>query len=350
MQVQGKNWQVDAQCELWAWEDLVGADAAVSLPMRLIRAVVTFFDLFVSGTIFRYFRANLRYAMFALFPPLQIALFAAGSWIVARLVTSWLDLSGKVEIASAAVIALILFIMLLQWPGRRWRVQQALDDWILARDYVLGRRAGLDARLDEFVDGLLARAAQPGIDEIIIVGHSLGAIFALDIVARALARDPQFARKSASVCVLTVGATIPKCTLHPAARPLREKIARVVNEPSVFWAEYQARDDAISFYKFDPVALQKIDDDQLAGKPIIRRVHIHDMLQPATFAKHNWRFLRLHYQFVMANDRPAAYDYFMMMCGPVRFAQWTVAPRGILDFVSPDGAARAPVAAAEPAL
>jgi hypothetical protein len=131
-----------------------------------------------------------------------------------------------------------------------------------------------------------------------------------------------------------VGATIPKCALHPAGQRLRDQIKRVVDERSIHWAEYQARADAISFYRFDPVTLRRISGraDKLDGKPLIRRLQIHDVLHPKTFAKYRLRVLRLHYQFVMANERRAPYDYFMMICGPLPVASWTTTPAGLLDF------------------
>ena len=59
---------------------------------------------------------------------------------------------------------------------------------------------------------------------------------------------------------------------------IRDTIARAVAEPSIAWTEYQSRDDTISFYRFDPVALKRIAGDRLDGKPVIRRVQIHDMV------------------------------------------------------------------------
>src|SRR6266566_3549843 len=164
----------------------------------------------------------------------------------------------------------------------------------------------------------------------------------LDVIVRALARDAGFARRGAAVCVLTIGATIPKFALHPRAQTIRARIARVVNEPSIAWTEYQSRADTISFYKFDPVSLRRIDDDRLDGKPVIRRVQIHDMLLPETFERCRTHVLRLHYRSVMANDRRAPYDYFLMACGPVSFADWTRSPLGFLDFLAADGTYRDP--------
>jgi pimeloyl-ACP methyl ester carboxylesterase len=303
---------------------------------------------------FRYIVANQRYAIFFLFPILSVVLFAAVGWFFARLLTGFVGLDGFNAVALGVPAGLLLFLALMRWPGRRWRVEQLLDDWVCAHDYIHGGRPDIDARLDRFAETLLARAREGGLDEIVLVGHSLGAMLVLDVIVRALARDAGFARRGAAVSVLTIGATIPKFALHPRAQAIRARIARVVAEPSVAWTEYQSRADTISFYKFDPVSLRRIDDDRLDGKPVIRRVQIHDMLLPETFERCRTHVLRLHYRSVMANDRRAPYDYFLMACGPVSFANWTTSPLGFLDFLAADGTYRDPapsrVAAAQPSL
>jgi hypothetical protein len=50
--------------------------------------------------------------------------------------------------------------------------------------------------------------------------------------------------------------------------------------------------------------------------------------------------LRLHYRSVMANDRRAPYDYFLMVCGPAPFLDWTMSQVGLLDLVAADGTYR----------
>ena len=303
----GPNWQVEAVHEILLWDDIVRGDFTRPLPLRLFKALRAYLDFIVTGTMFRYILANQRYAIFFLFPILSVVLFAVAGWLFARLLTGFIGLDGFSAAALGVPAGLVLFLVLMRWPGRRWRV-----------------------------------------------GHSLGAMLALDVIVRALARDASFARRGAAVCVLTIGATIPKFALHPRAQAIRARIARVVNEPSIAWTEYQSRADTISFYKFDPVSLRRIDDDRLDGKPVIRRVQIHDMLLPETFERCRTHVLRLHYRSVMANDRRSPYDYFLMACGPVSFADWTRSPLGFLDFLAADGTYRDPapsrVAAAQPSL
>ena len=322
------DWSVATDYELLVWDDLIRADMQRPIPVRMAKAARTYADLFWTGTILRYFSANGRYAMFSLFPLFQLVLLASVAWGLALVGANSLEIGfvGRV------VIWLALFALLLRWPGYRWRLHQALDDWILADDYIHGRRQDLESRLERFAERLVTAARAGEADEIVVVGHSLGAMLAVDVVARALRLDPALTRHGSRVCILTVGATIPKCALHPRAVRVRRTIQDVLQAKDVFWAEYHSRDDAISFYKFDPASLKRVAEDQIEGKPVIRRVQIHDMMRPETFARNRFRFLRLHYQPVMANDRRAAYDYFMMMCGPLPLSRWTRSPKGLLDF------------------
>src|SRR5271155_6130598 len=114
---------------------------------------------------------------------------------------------------------------------------------------MLRRRADLDARVDAFADCVVARARHDGVDEIIIAGHSLGATLVIDLLARALARDPDLGKHGPKLGVLTIGATIPKLALHPGGGWVRDAARRLAAAPSLSWAEFQARDDVISFHK-----------------------------------------------------------------------------------------------------
>src|SRR5262249_14511427 len=146
----GASWQVDAVHELLAWDDIIRGDLAGPLPARLLNAARAYFDFIATGTMFRYIKANQRYAGFFLFPLFQLALFAAVAWFFASFALQWLGLTGLGAASASAVIALVVFVALLQWPGRRWGVQHALDDWIFSWQVIHGRRPDVDARIDHF--------------------------------------------------------------------------------------------------------------------------------------------------------------------------------------------------------
>jgi hypothetical protein len=363
---QAPGWQVVTVYELLDWSDIVRGELKRPSARRLCEGLATFAEFISSGTARRYFTANWRYGMFFLVPFLNVFLFAAlailaadyvGTAVAAALAST---LGG---IAAAAAAALLVFAALMRWPGERWRVPQALADWIFAREYMLGRHPKMNARIEAFVSRVVACARRADAEEIVIAGHSLGAMVAVDVLARAFDRDPALGRHGPKLNLLTVGATIPKLALHPRGAWLRESVRRLAAEPSLTWAEYQARDDFISFHKFDPVRLARLDDSPppspppqaregksiypppLAGEgtervdgPIIRRVQIHQMLSAPTLRRLRFSYMRLHYQFVMANERRAAYDYFMLMCGPAPFRRTVTQPNGPADLYGADGA------------
>ena len=135
------NWQVEAVHEALLWDDIVRGDFTRPLPLRLFKAARAYLDFIVTGTMFRYIFANQRYAGFFLFPILSVILFAAGGWLVARLLTAFLGLQGMSAAAVGLAAGVAVFLVLLRWPGRRSRVQQ--------HDYIHGRvRISIPASID----------------------------------------------------------------------------------------------------------------------------------------------------------------------------------------------------------
>jgi hypothetical protein len=387
---QAPGWQVVTVFELLDWSDIVRGELKRPAARRLAQGLATFAEFIWSGTAWRYFTANWRYGMFFLVPFLNVFLFAALAILAADYVGT--AVAAALEstlggIAAATAAALLVFAALMRWPGERWRVPQALADWIFAREYMLGRHPKMNARIEAFVARVVACARRADTQEIVIAGHSLGAMVAVDVLARAFDRDPTLGHHGPKLNLLTVGATIPKLALHPRGAWLRESVRRLAAEPSLTWAEYQARDDFISFHKFDPVKLTRLPNPSaplgarasrplfdrgtpdrfaltskagetpaLPGEgreggdgPIIRRVQIHQMLSAPTLRRLRFSYMRLHYQFVMANERRAAYDYFMLMCGPAPFRRTVTQPDGPADLYGTDGAYAAPSLPAESA-
>jgi len=344
----GLNWSVETTYEPLLWDDIVRSDDAQPMWRRLLLSVQVFLNMVGSGASFRYCSANWQYALFFLFPYAAIGLFALVAIVIAETGIDVTGLSGPLGSILTGVSAVGIFFVLLHLLGRRWRVSQAFDDWIFSWDYLYARRADIDQRIDQFRERLIKRASDEKLDEILIVGHSMGAAVALEVLTRALAHDRNFARQGAPVSLLTVGSTIPKFTLHPAGERFRRYAEQIVKEPSISWAEYHARADLISFYKFDPVRLTRFYGDQRRGKPILRRIKMRQMLKQSSYWSYRLRFMRLHYQFVMANECRAAYDYFMMVCGPVPFSRMVLTAGGAAELIASDSSLITPDAAGAP--
>jgi pimeloyl-ACP methyl ester carboxylesterase len=332
----GPNWRTGVTFELLRWDDLVQRDAERGMLSRLYQSWLTLFEFVLNGTLFRYVSANWKYAAFFVFPYLAVVLFGVGSIAIAYAATRLSGFTGVWAAVCTAFIAVVIFMALVRWLGPRRRINHVLDDAIFSRQFLHGQRPEVEKRIDDFAGKILEKIRKADVDEIVVIGHSLGAALAIAAVARSLRQDPQLGRSGPPLCVLTVGATIPKFALHPSGEQFRQATRAIADEISIRWAEYQARDDAISFYRFDPVTLKRVGRENLDGRPNIRRVQVHSMMDPASFRRHRWNFMRLHYQFLMGNDQRSVYDYCMITCGPLEFDRIT-APSGAVGRFQADG-------------
>ncbi|NJL08178.1 MAG: hypothetical protein HC900_07870, partial [Methylacidiphilales bacterium] len=152
--------------------------------------------------------------------------------------------------------------------------------------------------------------------------------------------DPAPQRRLA---LMTVGSSILKIGLHPAATQLRRDASIVASSPKVFWVEYQALVDIINFYKCNPAQEMGLEVERL---PEVRTVRIRKMLNEKTYRRFRGDFFRMHRQFVMGNERRYHYDYFMILCGPVPLEARVFSPETAMAAVSADGVVAAPGAEA----
>ncbi len=233
----------------------------------------------------------------------------------------------------APLAAVAVFVALLHWPGRPMYLAYIMDDWIFAHQLVHRNRPGLNERLDRFAAELAARMRDARYDEVVFAAHSLGGAMQPEIVDRAFRRDPDIAR-ARGLNLLSVGSSLLKIGLHPAARWLREAVARVSGHAAIVWVEYQARADIINFFNVDPIAAMGL---PRTGKPIVQNARIRNMLDKATYRRFQLDFFRLHRQLGMANDRRYFYDFFMICCGPVAIEARAKFPDAMVGLFGDDG-------------
>lgn len=326
----GPNWHVHTSYRFFRWDDVIAADGRKPLWRRVVAGLIAFFDYIGGGALWGYFRTNWRYALFFLYPYLLFAGLVVIAWLLG-------SAAGRLVGSSlvGAAVGIAAFIALMHWPARWLLLPQLFDDWAFARTYIRDREPVIEQRLDRTARELSIAAHQGEVDEIIIIGHSLGAVLAIDLVDRALKLDPELGKTGARVAVLSVGSSILKIGLHRGARRFHAAVTGVASAPGIFWVEYQALTDVMNFYKTDPIVEMKL---SAATHPLIRTVRIKNMLDPAIYKRIRRNFFRVHCQFVSGNDRRAPYDFFMLMCGPLTAEQQARSPEGAASAIGPDGA------------
>lgn len=304
-----RAWTVTTDFNFLVLDKIVLADFARPLPVRLGKYLAAFADFVVSGTALRIFAKAWRFGLYFLFPFVMVAVFALLGYAAATVAAPWLGWASW-------LLGLAVFGVAQAALGKRWPVNHLMDLWSFSLNFIRGRRPDAEALMQRFAAAITASAATGGYDEIILVGHSTGGVLMLDIAARCLELDTQFSQRANHVALLTLGSTALKAGYHPAAKPFRAGVQRLVDDGKLEWVEIQCMTDIINLHRTDPVAEMKL--DRAAGRafPLVRDIRIKDMLQPETYKRIKRNFFRVHYQYIFGNTKPYWYDFFQICCGP----------------------------------
>jgi hypothetical protein len=337
----GPNWQVATRYEFLRLEGVIRANMAEPMRRQLPRAIAWAADDLISGTVARIFRAAWRFELHLLYFQmllwLWLALSLAGGLIAALALARLGGLPQPAAIAIGAGIGIACFL-LLRPLADRLQVVQINNCWPYLREFARGEASAFDAPIDGYAARIVAAARAGACDEIVVVGHSAAGVTACAVMARAFELDPDVGRGEAKVVLLTLGSVMPAAALHPAAQRMRDVVARLASEPSLTWIDCVSRKDVMNFWDFDPVAGIGVEVGGARCNPLVWRVRFKEVVSPEYYRRLRLSFFRLHYQFIMSGDRPAPYDYLMLVAGPVAIPDWARHPNQMAAAFAEDGA------------
>src|SRR3954467_7278810 len=314
------DWQTRTSYDFLRFEDFIQRDLASPIWQTVFHAVWIYWRLVFGGTIARFWRANWRFATFITYPHfllLNEALLAAGVALVFRWGLEAIGVPGLFSVAAAATLFVALLGGILKYTENRTYLLYLLSDTIWTWEFSHRQRPEWDRRIDRFAQHLVNVAKTSDAQEIVIVGHSSGSFLGVEILARALKLDPDLGRHGRRIVLLTLGGNFPIVGFHAASRDFRDHLRQLAIEPSIDWIDCQSRKDVMNFYPFDPIAGHGIEVGAARRNPTIVPVRFREIIKPEHYDRFRWKFFRVHFQFVMANERPHAYDFFMIVCGPV---------------------------------
>jgi hypothetical protein len=216
-----------------------------------------------------------------------------------------------------ALVAAGLWWAALAWE-RRLNTTWLLRIYQFAGDWRRGLTPTLPPRLDRLAHEILQRLAEPEVDEVLVVGFSVGSLLAVSAVARVQERAAAAGVTSLDrLSLMTLGHCIPLLGLMAGADAYRAELARLGQDPQVHWVDFSSPTDWGSFALVDPLAICLGPAD--ATRPHSPRMlspRFHTMFEPAAYAQMISNKRRMHLQYLMAGERPALYDYFAITAGP----------------------------------
>lgn len=329
----------ETRYDVLLWDDIVARDFARSRFLSVALLIVGTLQTILSGLLFRFYRLSWKYGNVILYPFVMVILLAALSVAIAALVHAhlgdWFGHSLGLPLwvsLPLGVIAGLVWIKAIEAFLNRVFFWQLLNDWVFNWQHGQGRRPDYERRLDTFAEHILSSVAARdeaghSTDEVMIVGHSSGGLTAAEVAARVLARDASIGTSGANLSLATLGSGLPLVAMQPAAARLRGEIARLVTDRRIVWCDFHAPQDWMNFPGFNPLHDLKL---RLCGQPVanplVRSARFRDLLCPETYRRVRFRPFRMHFQFLLANERPGAYDFFAMTLGPRRLREQVLAP------------------------
>jgi pimeloyl-ACP methyl ester carboxylesterase len=337
------DWQTRTSYDFLRWEDLIQRDLAAPIWGTVFQAIWIYWRLVFSGTIARFWKAHWRFATFITYPHVVLLLEALFTFGIAFGFEKGLEALGipaSFSIAAAAALFVAGLGTLLKYTENSTYLLYLLSDTIWTWEFSHRNRPEWDERIDRFAQYLADVARESDAEEIVVVGHSSGSFLGAEILARALKLDPALGRHGPRIVLLTIGGNFPIVGFHAVSKDFRDHVRLLAIEPSIDWIDCQSRKDVMNFYPFDPVAGHGIDVGDSRRNPTIVSVRFREIIKPEHYNMFRWKFFRVHFQFVMANERPHAYDFFMIVCGPIPLSERMARPEAALAIATGDAPMR----------
>jgi pimeloyl-ACP methyl ester carboxylesterase len=337
-------WDIDAEIEGQAcrtrydflrWDDVVRANWMPGHARYLMATLGATWRFAASGVLWRMFKGS-RSGFWVCFGPFAVLLFIV-------LLAASLG-GGAIAAWRSTGLSAWTGLAVLLTAGGGWALSRlsrtAENDWFMGwvmRSYWFTSRQArddtpdLDARLDAHATYLLDALANQDFDEILLVGHSSGAMMAMIIAARAAGRsraamqDPRFG-------LLTLGQCLPILSFQPQARRFRREIAIAAQALGERWHDFTAPADRCCAALVDPAEAVLGMDGIECPSPKVLSPQFHQLFTPQGYAALRRNLYELHFQYLKAGELPGAYDYFAITAGPQTLVQRFAAQPAVRDW------------------
>jgi hypothetical protein len=324
--------RVQSTIEFLRWDDIVREHWPRSRWAVMLSALGTTARQLANGVLWKILKTSWPAFLVLFLPPLLVVALLAMLAAIAALAAS-LVLHGPVLTALVLTAALAWLLSLFA----RWAEAKVQMAWLMRSTRFILRQArgetpDLEARLDEFAARVLAVRAAGEVDEILVVGHSSGAMLAVSVVARAVADAAP--ESGPALSLLTLGECIPMLSYQPEAGAFRAELARIARSGAWSWVDFTAPPDGCCFALVDPTAVceeRAAASDWHAPKRLSPR--FAQLFDPPAYRSLRRDKYRCHFQYLMASQLPGAYDYFAITAGPQSLVGRYAGTPGVEDFI-----------------
>lgn len=177
----------------------------------------------------------------------------------------------------------------------------------------------LEARISLFAARILdAAEAEPGVDEVLVVGHSLGCVVAVRALGEALASDPDLAARGPALSLLTLGSVggYLSAARGPGAAAYGAAAIRIASTEGLFWADISSPRDRFSAGLADPLLLIG-DAPEAARSPRVLSAKFGPARRDPEDRRTRFRAMGLHMRYLGPPEEDGGFDFLAAISGPL---------------------------------
>lgn len=226
---------------------------------------------------------------------------------------------------------LLLALPLALWLAPRlWRLADRSigSGWLNQCLHYFGRNGTSplpeqEARCAVFAQRLIAACEDSDVDEVVLVGFSLGAAQAVRTMAMALRQKADLGQGRVKVSLLTMGqcySVYARMPGDPDFNRAREDVARAT---AIHWADATSASDPASACRIGPLDGM---EDVREGRLSLHAPRFHKVLTPERFRAIRRNPLDFHFQYFRSVDLEGGYNWFSMVAGPLPLSRQGARP------------------------
>ena len=312
--------ETETAFDFLAWDDVtreLWPKAAWSFVIDTARTVLR-------GIAIGYFRrlfAVRRLYLLTLFQPVAIllAVFLGLYLAVAVPVAIGLSLAGEdwrwaLLAGLLGILGLRPLLRVLEKGSVLWRGQ--LNNYFAHLIY--GESPVMQDRIDRMAEAIADLAAEGGVDEFLVIGHSVGTTVAISAFGRALRRRHADFAAIPVVSFATLGSMTPLLAVEPRAKWFRDEIAAIAFDPAVTWVDIGAPYDIVCFPLIDPVPVAGHERPKDARpSPLMVTPRYHALFDAEGYKRLRADAERMHVQYLLATPKAGRCDFMALVAGPL---------------------------------
>lgn len=305
--------------ELLSITDIVSSYFGQSTIKGLQQATYMLWIMLVKGFIINGLRKSLHFSLFTLYPislvSLNLIAAIAGGYLITQVAPAQY---GPVVGGLSGLIIFYLGSHILQWLESRLYTFYLLGDFLFSYRLISNKEHRVNERLKIFTQRILSVLAHCGKDEeVLIVGHSSGALLATLLAAKVIrGTKPELHNQLA---LLTMGSQTALSFFSDADK-LREDIRTLGATRNFSWRDIFAPQDPISSGRFDPFVKLTLSRPTPCSYSL-HSARFKEALSEQTYQRIKYNFFRIHMQYLKASETGKGFNYFMILENPLRLSR-----------------------------